>query len=205
MLPILEATLLTDGSSDRMLAPLVEAVLEIYCPRPFVVRHALGVPAGELRPRVMAALERYPCELLFVHRDAEAQTVEQREREVASALEHIPRAAGLLRVLIVPVRMTEAWLLVDESAIRAAAGNPNGQVRLNLPTPNRVESVDAKDVLKTALEAATELGARRRRRFDFAVARQRVADCLSDYALLRKLPSFRHFEEQVRSLFAQSA
>jgi hypothetical protein len=34
---------------------------------------------------------------------------------------------------VVPVRMTEAWLLADEFAIRSAPGNPNGTQSLDLP------------------------------------------------------------------------
>jgi hypothetical protein len=37
--------------------------------------------------------------------------------------------------------MTEAWLLADESAIRCAAGNPNGRVNLNLPDLQAIEDL----------------------------------------------------------------
>lgn len=55
-------------------------------------------------------------------------------------------------VAAVPVRMIEAWLLFDESAIRLAAGNPNGTTPLGLPGMPRAESVpDPKLLLRDAM------------------------------------------------------
>jgi hypothetical protein len=39
-------------------------------------------------------------------------------------------------VCVVPVRMMEAWLLIDEMAIRRVAGNPNGRIPIELPVLN---------------------------------------------------------------------
>ena len=75
------------------------------------------------------AFEFYPCDVLFVHRDAEAQLPAFRREEVTRALAH----TEIPHVPVIPVRMTEAWLLADENAIRRAAGNPNGDEELNLP------------------------------------------------------------------------
>lgn len=52
-----------------------------------------------------------------------------RRTEIVNALpaettRHIP---------VIPVRMTEAWLLGHELSIRSAAGNPNGSENLELP------------------------------------------------------------------------
>jgi hypothetical protein len=45
--------------------------------------------------------------------------------------------------------MTEAWLLIDEKAIREAAGNPKGRQPLNLPKPSKTEELsDPKETLK---------------------------------------------------------
>jgi len=52
----------------------------------------------------------------------------------------------------VPVRMTEAWLLFDEAAIRRAAGCPNGSMPLELPSLKTSEDIpDPKTILHEAL------------------------------------------------------
>ena len=42
-------------------------------------------------------------------------------------------------VLVIPVPMTEAWLLLDESAIRRAAGKPAGRACCAKPCQRRVD------------------------------------------------------------------
>lgn len=195
---VLEATLVTDGRSDRMLVPIVEPVFEEHAQQPFVVRHADNLAPGALGSRLLNAVKDYPCNVLLVHRDAEGRPVDEREAEIAAAAAAL--AAKVPRISVIPVRMTESWLLLDERAIRAASGRPTGTVPLGLPPSSRVESVDAKEVLFEALKLAAELP--HRRRFDRYRARQRVAELIEDYESLRLLPSFRHFEAQVKAFFA---
>ena len=117
-------TLLADGSSDRVLIPLL-----CWCLRRAGLENissewadAGRMPvARDLAERVAHAVDLYPCDLLFVHRDAEGEDPAVRRDEIR-------RAASALKyslVPVIPVRMTEAWLLFDERAIRLAAGNPN--------------------------------------------------------------------------------
>jgi hypothetical protein len=85
-------------------------------------------------------------------------------------------------VAVVPVQETEAWLLLDESAIRRVAGKPSGRNDLNLPRPANVETVARpKERLKGALLAAAEVTGRRRKRFEADFASQRRL-------LLQRLP-----------------
>jgi hypothetical protein len=77
-------------------------------------------------------------DVLVVHRDAEAQTVDHRLAEIQAALEDV--ALQWYLIPVIPVRMTEAWLLLDESAIRVVAGRPTGIDPLNLPSVWSVES-----------------------------------------------------------------
>jgi len=79
----------------------------------------LPAPPSGLRDRVTRAVELYPCQLLFVHRDAEGQEPELRYEEIRTS-----NQTGRLHVAVVPVRMQEAWLLHDEGALREAAGRP---------------------------------------------------------------------------------
>lgn len=195
-------TLVADGISDhRMLMPLIEALMDQYCPLPFESRIADWLPEGTKTTveRVKAAVKLYPCDVLFVHRDAESAEPAQREAEIRHGFEGLPAAPSL--ICVVPVRMTEAWLLTSEIAIRAAVGNPQGAAALKLPPLTKVESVDAKVVLLRALEVAKDLGPQRNRRFRPEAYRHRVAELLGDLTQLRQLPSFKHLESQVRSHF----
>jgi len=201
-MPSVSLTLLADGSSDRVLLPFIEMLMDQHCPEPFVARFADGLPphARTTSERMKAAVSLYPCDLLFVHRDAESMDASTREAEIRQGLNGISPPPAL--ICVIPVRMTEAWLLTSEAAIRAAVGNPNGSVALNLPPVARIESIDAKEILFRALETAKDLGARRRSKFRPDVYRHRVAELFQETAQLRELPSFRHLETQVSAFFS---
>ncbi len=198
----LTCTLVADGSSDRVLVPLLERLLDEHCPGPYRSPHFAGLPAGlPLAERIRQALDLYPCDLLFVHRDAEKEDPTLRSKEIRAALADLKGCPA--SVSVIPVRMTEAWLLVDEAAIRAASGNPGGKVALDLPALPRIESLpDPKEVLFTALRTASELPPGRLRKFDPQEKRHRVTDLIDDLGRLRRLPSFAHLEEQIRTHFS---
>jgi len=152
-------------------------------------------PMGSLRDRIRLALDLYPCDVLFVHRDAERESPEVRREEIRVAAVGTDGSI----VPVVPVRMTEAWLLFNESAIRGAAGNPNGRVDLQLPALARVELLpDPKATLHEALRRASELNARRRNRLKPGEAVHRVADLIDDFGVLEAVPSFRLLQEDIR-------
>ncbi|MBA3849476.1 MAG: hypothetical protein C0502_05700 [Opitutus sp.] len=189
-------TLVGDGPFDCALLPIIRWALgqntrvsgfygEFADPR------RLPKLGEGLRMRLLTAVEFYPCNLLFVHRDAESQTREQRLQEIHEA----SRALRSVHVPIIPIRMTEAWLLFAEDAIRRAAGNPNGTAALNLPPLNRVERrIDPKYDLRQALLGASMLSGRQLRKFDENAAAKRVAELITDFAPLRQLSAFRDFE-----------
>jgi hypothetical protein len=162
-------------------------------------RFLIRPPVG-LENRILMALDLYPCDLLFVHRDAENVIHARRKREIDNALAELEqvRAIATPTICVVPVRMQEAWLLLDEAAIRRAAGNPTGRVSLELPRPNRVESVvDPKALLFTALRIASEQTGRRLAKLHFPSLRYRVAELVVDYSPLRALSAFRSLEYSV--------
>jgi Domain of unknown function (DUF4276) len=205
VLSTLTATLVADGSSDyRALVPLITLLLDDITSLAFRINCAEGLGEGHsLERRLPRAVELFPCDLLLVHRDAEGQSANHREEEIKRDL--ASAGVSVPHVCIVPVRMTEAWLLADESAIRAAVGNVQGSAALSLPLPHLIESAAAKETLFRALEAASELGANRRRRFQPAQYRHRVAEAMTDLVGLRALPSFQRFENAVRQRLADLA
>jgi len=60
-----------------------------------------------LHNRIKKSLELYPCDLLFVHRDADDQPLESRIEEIKAALTHIPDLQKPV-VHVIPIRMQEA-------------------------------------------------------------------------------------------------
>lgn len=191
------ATLVAEGSSDQALLPFIEFLLDEHCDLPHATTFASGLPSGALAGRIETAVSLYPCDMLFVHRDVDRSAVTEREDEIRKAVS--VAAPAVKAVCIVPVRMTEAWLLMDVSAIRRAAGNPTGRIDLTLPPASRIEALaDPKSMLFELLERASELSGRRLSRFDRNRSRRQVSGFMDDCRMLRQLPSFQHFEAQVK-------
>ncbi|MEV0807329.1 hypothetical protein [Micromonospora sp. NPDC050200] len=123
----------------------------------------LGKVAKDVRSRVDAGLKLVgtSVDLVVVHRDADNAGRHARRQEIETAVRTIGGNAEL--VPVIPIRMTEAWLLLDEAAIRHVAGNPRGRMNLGLPKPHEVESIaDPKEVLRTCLLKASDETGRRR-------------------------------------------
>jgi hypothetical protein len=204
---MLRYTLLCDGSSDLALGPIIFHVVQVLLREKGCEEGIRPVwadfggyrkPPRGLKQRIETAVVSFPCDILFIHRDAEGVGLEFRSAEIDAALEEC-QLRGSKAVRVVPVRMTEAWLLIDEDAIRRAAGNPRSRVDLELPGLGVIErSPDPKQVLHDALRSASELNTRRRREFRVGPAVQRVAELIQDYSPLRQLPAFRAFETSTR-------
>jgi len=196
----IQVSLLSDGSSDRQLLPLIEWVLRQFTSAPIRSTWAnlsvLGERPRTLTERVRSALEFYPCDILFIHRDAEGEAWEARRNEIRRAVESVP---DIRYVGVVPVRMQEAWFLFNERALRYAADNPNGSVRLTLPALNRVEQLpDPKEVLFSLLRQASEYRGRRLKQFRPQHHAYRLGELVQDFSPLRQLEAFRHFESEAR-------
>jgi hypothetical protein len=207
----LRFTLLSDGSSDRALIPILRwALIENAVQRPIQpswadLRHLRKLPRG-LAHRIAAALEYWPCDLLFIHRDAEGEQLQRRRQEMEEAVhEAFAHAQNLPRaVFVVPVRMSEAWFLTDLNAIRQAAGNPGGRQQLEIPDVHSIETLpDPKNVLYELLRDASGLSGRRRRKMEVNHAVHRIGQLKSDFAALRALDAFRRMEEDLRHVIGE--
>ncbi|MDY7576235.1 hypothetical protein [Actimicrobium sp. CCI2.3] len=194
---IIRYTLLADGSSDMALIPIINWLITQHfpdCRFQYQTVRDLGKVGSILSKRISAALILFPCEILFVHRDAENQPLAFRREEIMAAANKIKEAC----VPIVPVRMTEAWLLSDEAAIRAAANNRNGRQPLDLPKKNKWESlIDAKQTLFDALASASGKSGRALLKFHPDKHRHRITELTEDFSSLRGIPSFDAFEESL--------
>jgi hypothetical protein len=202
----LRYTLLSDGSSNKALMPILTWLLQEHLSRVAVHGEWADLrrlpeppPRSRMAERIQLSLELYPCELLFIHRDAENATPEKRVSEITAAVQEAQAHIQLPpTVSIVPVRMLEAWLLFDLDAIRRAAGNPHGTQLLNLPRPARLENLsDPKTRLNQILRAASGFSGRRLKSFDHNVALHRIPDYIEDFSPLRILPAFQRLENRI--------
>jgi hypothetical protein len=204
----LRVTLLGDGSSDRCLLQVLRWLLRQLL-RPVVIDAVFADlrpfrdPHRTLVDRIKLTSTCYPADILFVHRDAEGEPRHSRLLEIRRAIDE----SGLTIpwVSVIPVRMTEAWLLTDERAIRSAADNPSGSFDLNLPSLDELEGLkDPKEILQKALKNACEKKGRRLAQFrrDLPLRVQRVAELIEDFSPLRALGAFRALETETRGALA---
>lgn len=205
----LRYTLVSDGSSDRALLPVLSWLLDkhqVRCPiqAEWADLRRLPNPPKTLELRIEKSLEFYPCELLFVHRDAESNSYTRRKAEIDEVLAAMSLAYPPA-VCVVPVRMLEAWLLFDEAALRRASGNPNGKTPLQLPSPATLEEIiDPKMRLYELLTEASELKGRRRQSLRVSRCARKVSDYIDDFGLLRTLPAFRALEADLEETITRN-
>lgn len=203
------AVFIADGPSDLPLA----MHLELLC-----AQQGVEVQVTPIDPRSLRASSRtvegrlrflldqdVDPDLVFVHRDAESQDPAARATEVRAGAV----AAGIdeLRVVpVVPIRMTEAWLLIDESEIRRVAGRPAGTNNLGLPPVSAIESLaDPKALLaQVLLDAGQPSGRRRRKQFerDFGSNRALLLERLDLAGPINELAAWRRLKEDVAEVLA---
>jgi hypothetical protein len=197
----LRYTLISDGSSDRAFIPILDWLLkDLKCNYIFQSNWA-DFSRDPKQPKsstdkIARAIELYPCDLLFIHRDAEKEPRKNRVRKIEKAILQA-NITTVPVVCLIPIRMLEAWLLFDEVAIRKAAGNPKGKSTIQLPAVNKIENLpDPKDILITRLKQASES-----KRFKDREARKaihRLAALISDYSsTLDKLSAFQALKQDL--------
>ncbi len=203
-------TLITDGPFDAALRPiltwlLIENGVQFAIQAEWADLRALRNPPGRLEQKILVAIDYYPCDILFIHRDAEHQTRADRVGEIQRALNIVSESVNPPpHVCVVPVRLTEAWLLFDEQAIRTAAGNSRGYQALNLPYLRSLENLPhPKDLLYETIRTASELRGRRLRRLPVAEYAVRVAELIEDFSALRQLSAFRELEAEVIQMISE--
>lgn len=176
-----------DGGTDRVLVPIIQWAIHRHDPDVEILE-----PEFKKRKSSVADyLQTFEPEamLTFVHRDAESASLEERLREF-----HQDTSGDI--VPVVPVRMSEAWLLFDGPAIARAADRPSYGV--NVPEIAELERIaDPKARLEELLlEAAGSPTGRRLKNFRRSIVDRRVsvASLISDFSPLETLSAFAHFQ-----------
>jgi hypothetical protein len=157
----------------------------------------------ELATQLRALLNHDPTfNLIFVHRDADSND-DRLAREI------IARGVQLSgcttpSVPVVPIQETEAWLLLDEGAIRKHAGNPNGRHPLGLPKPKHVERrANPKELLRDALVQACAPGRKQRElrsgNEEFGRLRRRLFDDLDIHGPVTQLSAWQALVEDTKA------
>lgn len=209
----LRFVLVTDGSSDAALKYpphwlLAENGVNRSIEGDWFNPRELPNRPESLAEKIRAAVElNDPCDLLFVHRDAEndPRPLKKRSEEIRNHINNLgPDWPSPPHVCVIPVRMTEAWFLLDEAAIRMAVDNPHGRVELKLPAPSQIEALPSpKDLLHELMRTATEKNARRLRGFSESAAFHRLAGLVQDFSPLRNLSAFAALEQDIQTLIQQ--
>jgi hypothetical protein len=197
-----------EGSSDDPLARLVSDA--------FVIRGVdadirslgadrLGADGKSVSAKIQAAAKLFSgFEFVVIHRDCDNQEPEVRLQEITAA---VAETLGheFPTIALVPRTMTEAWLLLNEAAIRKTAGKPNSTVNLDLPKIKNLESVrDPKKTLQEVLLLASQETGRRRhkRATKFSAHRRNLLDQLNPETLA-EVPSWQHTLESIDRYIAR--
>jgi hypothetical protein len=200
---VTRALLLVDGGSDAALgqhltrlASSAGFVLDVVTPD---LSRLTRPPGRQVEARVESVLAFDPnFDLVLVHRDGEGQDPGRRREEVALGV--AAAAPNLPSVAVVPVRMTEAWLLTDDTAIRRVAGRPSGTAQLAIPPLGELErDTDPKATLRRALETASGLAGRHLRRFRerFGHQRRQLLESLDPTGPVSALPSWQRTRDDL--------
>ena len=202
--------LLAEGNSDNALLPLLRWLLKrngittnivlqrVEEPRmrPYSTRCKMSVMGW----RIQESLADYACDLLFVHRDADAPDQKSRVNEIKTGYNEAVKDRQTPFVCVVPIQELEAWLLVDAKAICSACNTRNLPKGVKLPKLGEIERMaNPKEFLKQFLSQASGLTAKELR--DAGVTAQRIAGNI-DFSLLLKLPTFKKLDEELAEVIA---
>jgi hypothetical protein len=139
-------------------------------------------------------------DLVFVHRDADHAGGQARYDEIDEAVRATQLSIPVIPV--VPIKELEAWLLIDEGAIRAVVGRPSGNQPLGLPNLKAIEKTSQpKELLEQACLIAAEKAGRRgaKEKRMFGRRRRALLERLDPAGPIRELPAWQRLEHDVIS------
>ena len=198
MIRYVQFVFLREGTSDDGLLAHLESLL---------VREGADEVIGEIRAYRGSTRQKLECFLeeslpvdaIFVHRDADQDGASARDKEIFDAGVLFANCPPLIPV--VPVSMTESWLLAEPEAIREVAGNQLGRMPLDIPPLHAIEGVaDGKTKLKRAIADASGLSGSKLSRLNRNFERNRAAilNRLDPNGPVAALPSWVQLERDIK-------
>jgi hypothetical protein len=107
----LRYTLISDGSSDSAFVWILDWLLiDLGINYPIQGKWAdlgkLPNPPKSLSEKILKALDDYPCDLLFIHRDAENESRQKRLDEIHKAVK-LANISNFPVVSVIPIKMAD--------------------------------------------------------------------------------------------------
>jgi len=206
MLSELKFTLIADGSSDKTLISIIKWLLDdLYPEMPsngaFAdFRHLRNPPKkSEVAAQIKLASKFYPFDILFYHRDAESKESGILKIRTNEILNGVKKEVSSKVVSVIPITMMETWLLIDQEAIKKAAGNRNYSGTIPLPPVKSLETItNPKDQLHRTLKQVSGLKGRNLKKFNVHQAVHFVAENIEDFSPLRNTSAFKAFEDDLK-------
>jgi hypothetical protein len=169
------------------------------------LNHSKAVEDSPRPQRILDAAKqaRGAWRILFVHTDGAGDPERTRQTLAEPALDLLRQecAADGIGIAVVPVRETEAWSLVDGSALRSVFGTSLDDKQLGLPPIGSVESLpDPKRTLDDAFAATNPPPSRRRKGASPMLSA--LGDSVS-VDRLRHLSGFQRLEEELERALHQ--
>jgi hypothetical protein len=186
--------LAADGGTDRVLTSIIDWAIHRLDPEVEILEPEFRKRKASVQ-QFLQGLETGAM-MVFVHRDGESASLATRLQE----FDDLDRDDV---VPVVPIRMTEAWLLIDATAIARAADRPSAVV--SMPSAQQLESLlSPKQTLEQLLLAAAgDPVGRRRKQYQRSIVERRVnvASLISDYSALESLPAFQRFQADLAARY----
>ena len=208
----MELALISEGTSDKVLIePLRWLCNDIYSGQVYEFEPIVfsGLPRKpSLSEKIQIVLNQNRHQMVLIHRDQDNSRRSNRLREIEEA-EKIARAnvsapGESVCVAVIPVRMTETWLLIDEAALKKAAGFPANKSALDLPKPNRLEGIaNPKEKLYELIKDASGLSGRRLKKVRPAQTMHSLAATIKDYSPLDHLSAFQVLRTDIEKAFSE--
>ena len=140
--------------------------------------------------------------VICIHCDSDSPTIDKRMQfnidPAFSAVEDIEGNVCKNLVAVIPVQMTEAWMLADTKLLKEKIGTDKSDSELALPTKaNQIESIsDSKATIGNALRIAQSEQSRRRKKLQISDLYSPVSQELT-IEKLQQLSSYNNFEQNV--------
>jgi len=203
----LTLALYAEGATDKGFLPVliqrtVQQLLEekgrsvIDVSEPFVIDIDADEASRQADRILVAARRAMGYHALLIHVDSDYPQPDRAMRErVQPGLDLVQQSSEQLcrdLVPVIPVQMTESWMLADPDTLRAVIGTDATSAELGLPHLHEVESLaDPKQRLQQAVRTA---GLRRRtpRKIEVGTIYRPLAERLS-LQELQRVPSYQRF------------